>query len=290
MVSLQRLLSEPLFHFLIIGLIFFGIDKSLESARVSASQIIVPASVYEDISRTFEKARSRKPTKEELAPLVETWVSNEVLYREAKAQQLDEGDDMIRERIIQKLRVMISGTLDVPKATEEDLRSFFQQHRQNYDQPTLYSFTFAKMESENEAAQRASALNAGVRDAVNAPGIRFVPFKRRPESNVMSLLGKDNTKILKNSSPGQWIVMTSQSGVAVARLDSYVPAQAARYEDVASDVAKRWQVWASQQAGRKRVAELRAKYDVAYQPPATTVYATDGDGATEIASSTLESR
>jgi hypothetical protein len=45
----------------------------------------------------------RPPTKEDIDELVEDYVREEVLYREALATGLDEGDSIIRQRLRQKM-------------------------------------------------------------------------------------------------------------------------------------------------------------------------------------------
>lgn len=260
------LLREPLIHFLAIGLILFGLDTAVSARGDDPRQIVVTTATYETIVAAFEKGHGRKPTADELRPLVDTWISNEVMYREAKSMQLDQGDEMIRERVMQKVRVMIAGEVDVGDPSDEELRRWFEDHRHNYDRPIFFDFTFARLDGgEDEAAELAAQWQSvdDVRRA--APTRRILSFKVRPESNVLQLLGETATEKLKGLDQGQWMPVEGPTGWAVIRLDHLEPARPARFEEVEADVRKRWAKWAAQRQGANRIAEMRKQYNVVYQ-------------------------
>ncbi|MEO0412264.1 MAG: peptidylprolyl isomerase [Pseudomonadota bacterium] len=260
---LRKLSSEPLVHFLIIGIALFFLDKAMTLRAENPNRIIVDRSVYTDVSQVFKEARGRLPMRDELTPLVDAWISNEVLYREAKAMQLDLGDDMIRERIQQKLRVMISSTLKVPEPTRDDLEDWFEYHRVNYDRPAFYSFNFSRADSADEAQRLADLLNQpGADPASLAQPVRILNFVARPEMNVADLLGAEGLNALKAAPIAQWSVIKNDKGAALVRLNNIEPAKRAQFADVEQDVRKRWQSWAGQRAGRERVIALKERYDI----------------------------
>ncbi len=63
---------------------------------------------------TFKGAHEgREPGADELARLLDVWLLNEITYREALLQGLDKGDEMIRDRITHKMRLLIFGGIEV---------------------------------------------------------------------------------------------------------------------------------------------------------------------------------
>lgn len=276
-----KLARDPLFQFFAIGVVLFGMDSLRSSDQDAAKLIYVPERVFEDVSQTFQTGFGRLPTPDELQPLIDTWVSNEVMYREAKSMQLDQGDEMIRERVIQKIRAMMASQIDVGEPTDEDLQAFFDDHRDNYDRPAFYGFTFVRMSGGRDEAEEAAALwNETNEDIVSRPGLRVTRFKLRPADNVTKLLGQQVAASLPAMVVGQWEAAQGLGGWAVLRLDQKVPAQKARLADHIQDVRKRWSEWAAQREGARRVREMRAAYDIMV-PAIPEAYVADmpGQGA-----------
>src|SRR4029077_2070878 len=95
--TLRKLIREPLFHFLLLGVvIFFIAGRSRSIGGTSGEKIVVTQSHIESIFVGFSRKWMRPPTQEEMQGLVDDYVREEVLYREAKAMGLDQ-DDRITE-------------------------------------------------------------------------------------------------------------------------------------------------------------------------------------------------
>lgn len=257
---LRKFLSEPLAHFFIIGIALFGLDQAIALRSQPPMQIIVDQSVYADLSDMFEGTHGRLPTHAELMPLVDTWVYNEVLYRQAKAMKLDQGDDVVRARLQQKLRMIIAGTVDVPAPSQMDLQQWFEKYRDGYDTPARYSFDFGRANNAAEAERRADALNTqGPEPAAVAQILNYV---NRPETNILQLLGVKGLNALQDADIGRWMVLENKNGAAVIRLNDRQVAQRARFEDVEQDVRQRWENWANKRAARDQITALKNQYEI----------------------------
>src|SRR5688572_139179 len=103
-------LREPLLHFLLLGAVLFFVYAALNRHRADADpQTIV---VNREKLLTFIQYRSRafdatrfnnlleSLPEEELRKLIQSYVREEALYREAKALQLDKNDYVARLRLI----------------------------------------------------------------------------------------------------------------------------------------------------------------------------------------------
>src|SRR5690348_11459665 len=101
-IRLTALLREPLLHFLAIGSLIFAANAAVAPSVGKDRVVEVTPEVRQSIVEVFRVERHRDPTPDELAPLIDGWILNEITYREALAQGLDKGDEMIRERIMQK--------------------------------------------------------------------------------------------------------------------------------------------------------------------------------------------
>jgi hypothetical protein len=89
---------------LVLGLLLFVLDGKLNSSTKNDRFIFVGMDTQKELTTLFEKSRGRLPTRQELEKLVAAWLKNELLYREGLAFGLDRGDDMIRKRVIHKMR------------------------------------------------------------------------------------------------------------------------------------------------------------------------------------------
>jgi len=116
-------LREPLFHFVVLGGLLFGIDRVVASRADDPRLIVVGAEVDREAIDTFKATRNRDPNTEELNALRRVWLDNEVLYREGLALGVDKGDTAIRERVIFKALSVVDANVKVPAADDQTLRA-----------------------------------------------------------------------------------------------------------------------------------------------------------------------
>ena len=106
--------KEPLLHFLIIGALVFVLFSIVnkEEDVVSDNRIVVSTSEIERLSNIWSKKWNRPPTESELNGLVESYIKEEVYYREALALGLDQNDTILRRRLMQKMEFLFKSTAD----------------------------------------------------------------------------------------------------------------------------------------------------------------------------------
>lgn len=107
---MKILLREPLFHFLLLGCVFFLlyqllVDDGGETA--GRMQIRISEARIEAIAVGFEKTWQRAPNPSEMDGLLQGFVREEIYYREALALGLDKDDPVLRQRLAQKLRFLL---------------------------------------------------------------------------------------------------------------------------------------------------------------------------------------
>lgn len=255
-------LREPLLHFLLIGGVLFGVDHALNSRPGDAHEIVIGADVTREAIDTFQAARGRAPDAKELKALQQVWLDNEVLYREGLALQLDKGDSAIRERLIFKALSMVDSGVKLPPIDEAGLRTWFEQHRSQYDEPARYDFQEAVLDGPaDERAVRAfvAALNGGLPGDAKA-GLRV--FKGRPHGNLVQSYGEDFARTLEAAAPGTWLALNSREGWRAVRLDTVTPARPAPFETVRNAVQQDWTDATLAAQRSAAVAALARKYTV----------------------------
>src|SRR5262245_3897697 len=118
---MKRLLREPLLHFLFLGGILFAAHALLNrSPKVESSDLIVSGAQIEYLAARFMQFHQRAPAQDELKGLIDQYVREEVLAREALKLGLDRDDAVIRRRLQQKMEFIVTdfASIDEPTDTE----------------------------------------------------------------------------------------------------------------------------------------------------------------------------
>lgn len=122
---------------------------------------------------TIDRLRHRPPPLEAPAPLAgdradaARWLEDEVLYREALARGLDDGDLIVRRRLAQKMRLLLEAGVDVRDPDEATLRRWIDAHAPRYGGLTRTSFDhvfLSRGRHDAHMAEDAAALARRLRD------------------------------------------------------------------------------------------------------------------------------
>ena len=132
--KLTRLLSEPLLQFLIIGACIYGAyalfgapeeDFRDTTIRVDSNRINAMISQW-------QKRWNRLPTRAEIDGLIQAYIREDVLYRQAVAMGLNEDDPITRRRMAQKLEFLTSDLSQMQQPQEAELEQYFAKNQESY--------------------------------------------------------------------------------------------------------------------------------------------------------------
>ncbi len=140
--AVSRFLRAPLLHFLILGLLLFGLySRYGEKGETVTKEIVVSSQQVQLLSSLWEKQWRRPPTPQELDGLVQSFIREEVLYREALAMGLDKDDTVVRRRLAQKIEFLAQDLATQIEPSDQELRTFFEEHPEVFEEPALITFT-----------------------------------------------------------------------------------------------------------------------------------------------------
>ena len=257
-------LHEPLLHFVLLGALLFGLDHLLFKPVDETHLIVVGPEVDAEAVATFEKARDRKPSNEELKALHRIWLDNEVLYREGLAMQVDRGDPAIRERVIFKALSVIDANVKLPTIDEAGLKKWFEDRRAKYDDPARYDFQEAALSGDSsEAAVRdfVKALNAGTPGDAQA-GLRV--FKDRPIATLVQSYGEDFPKQLDAATVGEWQAIKTRDGWRAIHVDVVKAPVPADFDKLRPVLYQDWKDTTASEQRSAAVAEMAKKYTIQF--------------------------
>ncbi len=106
MILSTRLLREPLVHFFVLGAGIFLLFALVGESDDPLDEIVVSSGQVDRLVETWQRTWQRPPTSAELEGLIEDYIREEILYREAIAMGLDQDDTIIRRRLRQKMEFL----------------------------------------------------------------------------------------------------------------------------------------------------------------------------------------
>src|SRR5688572_29108526 len=138
---MRKLLKDPLVHFLALGVALFVVSAWRgQSVSAGREEIVVTADQVAQARAAAAVLQGREPTQAEMEALVEPMVRDEVMYREALTLGLDENDDEVRRRLIEKMNYLTQDLADPEPSSEQALRDFYAANPDTFTIPALVSF------------------------------------------------------------------------------------------------------------------------------------------------------
>lgn len=259
------------------GLLFFGYTwmQPQSISESSRSIVIVPEYQARLMEEFFHKSL-RAPTEAESAALVKSAVMEEVLYREAMARNLDEGDEFVRRRMIKKMEYVLEGMVDVPQPTLDQLQAYLEENSKTFLLDEEYSFHHlffssakrggkAKVDAESFLVDLPK-MNIEV-DQVYKEGDSFLKlyhFNQVEKQQVRNDFGKGFAQELaKLEKTGEWAgPIESRFGFHLVYLESRGGGTLPELYQIRHKVYAAWKREQSEQRQAELEKELLAKYSV----------------------------
>jgi hypothetical protein len=291
--KITRWLREPLVHFLAIGVALFALNLLLTQGDSGAEpdrRVAVTETEIRWLRDSWQSRWQRPPTETELRGLVDDYVRQEVLYREALAMGLDRDDEVIRRRMVQKIEFLTSDLASQVQPTETQLQAYFQENLDRYLIPERRSFAhvYFNVDRRGEAAVGgAEQLLAQLRSAPPGEvrpaelGDRFMlqheyPLQR--EQDVARIFGQRFATALFELEPGEWQgPIASGYGLHLAFVVAVEEGQVPELDLVRPRVLLDYGTTVREQANDALLAGVRSRYTVEIDEAAIRALALGGD-------------
>jgi hypothetical protein len=276
----RTLAREPLVHFLLIGAALFALNAWLRpaSAPAAGGEIVVTEARIRNLAQSFGRTWQRPPTREELDGLVESYVREEVMVREALALGLDRDDAIIRRRLQQKVEFVSEEAAALAKPSDGELDAYLKAHADVFRREPRITFAQvyldpARRKATVEAdAKRllATLSSAGATPDLSRAGDPLMLLEPRYENStpteVARLFGSDFAGALTKQPVGKWAgPIRSGYGLHLVKVDALVPGGAPALADVRPLVEREWANAKRQELSKAFYDKLRAKYRVTVQ-------------------------
>jgi PPIC-type PPIASE domain len=283
----KRLLKEPLVHFLLLGMAVFVVFAILDrSDGLKVGKIVVTAGKIEHLRASFTRVWQRPPSPDELDGLIQDYVREEVLAREAVALGLDRDDTVIRRRLRQKMEFVANDLAAQAEPSDEELREYLARHPDLFRREPRLTFrqVYLNPERRGDAVQQDAArllaeLNqAGVQAdfAVMGDSTLLSPeLVDARASEVAGMFGELFARQLTQLPQGRWQgPVLSGYGVHLVFLEERTDGRLPELQEIRQAVAREWANAHRLEANERFYQELLRRYTVTIERPPTAVETT----------------
>ena len=264
---LHALITDRFVWFLAVGLLLFGLDHWRQDR--DDYHILVDLPLLEKLAAQWQGQTQRLPDANELDALVEGYVREEILVREARRLSLHKDDVIIRRRLAQKYEFFLADA-DVPTEPDADaLGAFFEANRARYRLPETFSFNHVFFDNENEAGAAVTQLNADETEwrSLGLPFMLNRTYRKVTGDRLAAEMGDAFVVALRGVPEARWSgPVVSAFGAHAVKLEEHNAGGDVALDDVAPRVVRDWQMYQQTAARDKGMNELRAKYKVELAP------------------------
>lgn len=271
---------EPLVHFLLLGAGLFLLAGLLENTEGERNKrIVVSPGRIEHLVAGVSRTWQRPPTQQELEGLIEEYIKEEILYREARVLGLDQDDTVIRRRLRQKMEFLSEDFVAMEEPTEEELQTYLDQHPELFRIGSKISFAHIYLSPDRrgddvhrdaERLRRQLTENPRLIEnpAIGDPFPLSQDFELLSESQVTNQFGKAFADRVFTLKPNTWSgPVESGYGLHVVFVRDRVEGRLSTLEQAREAVRREWVSTTRREAKDGFYQQLRDQYTVTVEYP-----------------------
>lgn len=264
-----RVLREPLFRFLVIGAVIFSIFELMREPEIATSADVIRVSEQKaaELIRQFRKSLRREPTSGEVDAMIQSYVNEEVLVREALSLSLDKGDAVVRQRLAKKMNFIVKSAAAAIPIDDATLQSFYEKNTSRYTRGGTVSFEqvfLGSNASQKEIETGLNELNNGrVPEEVGRSTLLPSRIATVGEQKLNAMLGAPVYKTLIKMQPGVWDgPVKSGFGLHLMRILDIRNEQVPPLDGIRDLVEKDWRAGIEDTLAEAQIEKIRSRYTI----------------------------
>ena len=275
----REVLAEPLLHFLVIGIALFAAYKWMAPDDSAGRRIVITQGVIDDLVTQHVAAKGREPSATELKYLIESYVHDEILYREGVKLGLERDDIVVKRRVRQKIEMMAEEDASTRAPTDADLSAYLTANQARFVQPAILTFeqVFIGESTSSPGVVHAVALTREALrkgadpEELGKPTLLPHRMTRTPADLVARDFGSSFAAALEKAPVGEWVgPIDSSFGTHYVRVSDRTPAVAPELAAIRDQVVREWENERRQRARDDTYMKMRGDYQITIEPePAT---------------------
>ncbi|MGV6805821.1 MAG: peptidylprolyl isomerase [Ruegeria sp.] len=266
----MRVLREPLFHFILIGIAIFGWFALVAPDDAESGQnelIVIDDGDVDLLVSRFQNTWKRAPRKAELQALIDATVREEVLVREARKLGLDRGDQVIRARLAQKMGFLNDAVAAAIDPEDSELEGYLDENAARFMTSPQVAFDQVFMGSSPDPAAIQTALavlNSGADwTGVGVPSLlpRTMPLSAL--RSVDNTFGRGFSASIVELETDIWLgPIRSGYGQHLVRITDVRPGILPPFEDIRDVVLLEWRRDMGAELAQAQYDNLAARYQI----------------------------
>lgn len=243
-------------HFLLAGAALVAVDLAVggeeppgaDGDDLAARTIRLTDEFIRTTRERWREREGRAPTADELGLAIAEFVRQEALYREARARGLDQGDLIVRRRLIQKMEFITRDLVTVKEPTEAELAAHLDDNAERWAHPetvTFHHVFFSRQRRGSDVAADAARVLEGL-DAKMTPDVaarlgdaflREREYEHASAETIDRAFGPGFARAVLALEPGRWAgPIESSLGVHLVFVRAHRAARPATLDEVRSRV------------------------------------------------------
>ncbi|MDN3643873.1 peptidyl-prolyl cis-trans isomerase [Lutimonas halocynthiae] len=271
---MKKLLKEPLFHFLLMGIGLFIIYGIVSNDQTNEETIVINDFDVDNIIASWEMQWKRLPTDEELKSLILQNIKQEIFYQEALKMNLDHNDEIIKRRLSQKMQFLSSDIASLNEPNDDEILAFYKDNIESYmsqNSYELYQIIYSLDYHNNPKAEAKNMLQSisqqDPKMAENLGDKMPFPFyfKSVDESELNRQLGLNFTDELEKIEVNQWTgPIQSGFGYHLVFIADKKESAPIPFNDIQADVLRDLEYENQKKMNEMIFEEFRKNYNIEY--------------------------
>ncbi len=266
----MKILKEPFFHFALLGIgifVWFGIANPQSSAEPEANEIVVTEKLVRSLNAQYEAKLNRPPSLEDLQASIDRYINTEIMVREARALGIDQGDGIVRNRLVQKMGFLTSSAAQSVVPDDATLAGHLEENAERFARPAVVSFRQIGLReglSQEDIAGILVTLTKGEMPDEEVIS-RLLPniIDLATAQQVDGTFGRGFFAQITDLPKGQWAgPVQSGYGVHLIHVDVFQAASTPPLDEIRDKVLADWRRALAQQLKDAQETALRGNYVV----------------------------
>lgn len=274
---LKQIVRQPILHFFLIGLAFFGLFALTNDPVPEAGvpTIVVSEQDATWLASQFEATWRRPPSEAELNGLIDSFVREDIYVREALALGLDQGDAVVRRRLSQKMEFLTEASAEAANPTDDVLRAYQAAHPDKYALAPRIAFSQILLPQSDEGTVAAVLADLAAGADPQTLGQRTLLPHQFPLSVpqiVDRTFGEGFFDRVSGLDEGQWAgPVVSGYGPHVVRLERVEAGSLLPFEAARDQIEVDWRAEQARMLREERFEALKDQYTIERPDPAAVL-------------------
>ena len=265
----MNILKNPLLYFVVAGFLAFAVYNWLQPE--DKEEIRVTPQVIADLVAQDEALSLRKPDDAKKKELIENYIQEEIMLREAFALGYHISDGRVRKRLLRLMRTSLQD--QIPEPTYNQLKAFYEENRQDYalgESRTFLQIFYDPSLNANvpdlEHVKEQYASYEG-EERVGDFGLMSNRLNKDTYEDTGRAFGKEFADAVFNADINIWYgPLTSVAGSHYIKVLEVHPAKDLEFEKVEQFVAMDYTLEKNYKSREEKIELLKEKYIIIIEP------------------------